>query len=87
MPERKKNDANMNDLYQLADITQQLAEKSRLNAASPVKVLMMPEVAPDVDDEERPAIRQSACIAAKAKAHANLLCVKRSNADAMFSPL
>ena len=43
---KKKNDANMNDLRQLAKIGQRLAEQGINKAAPPVKVTVLPDTSP-----------------------------------------
>ena len=80
---KKKNDANMNDLRQLAKIGQRLAKRSRNNAGSPVEVTVIPDAASDANDKRRPVVRSSARIAAKAN---ELIRVERAKIDAMFPP-
>ena len=51
---KKKNDANMNDLRQLAEIGQRLAEQGRNAAESPVEVTIFPDTAPAKKYKGRP---------------------------------
>ena len=62
---KKKNDANMNDLRQLAEIGQQLAEQGRNAAELPVEAMVLPDTAPAENYKGRPGVRSSARIAAK----------------------
>ena len=53
----KKNDANMNNLRQLAGITQQLGERNKSSTALPVKITRVLEVLSDVEVVECPKTR------------------------------
>ena len=83
---KEKNDANINYLRQLDDITQQFVEHNKRNAASPVQVTTMLEVTLDIANKDHLKTRQSAHVAARAKVDANLLRAAKAKVRVMSSP-
>ena len=60
---KKNNDANMNDLRQLAEIGKRLAAQSGNSAASPDEATVLPDTSPPAHYEARPGVRYSPRIA------------------------